>query len=119
MQFILWNKKTEVEDLSGIDIGLMPLPDTEWAKGKCGFKILEYFSMGIPAVASPVGVNRNIIQHGKNGFLCTDSQEWMENLNLLLQSKELREQLGKAGRRLVTKIYSPEVNSTNFLGLFE
>ena len=119
MQFVRWNKDTEVEDLSGIDIGLMPLPATDWARGKCGFKILEYFSMGIPAIASPVGINKEIIHHGINGYLCTNEREWKEHINLLLESKGLRDQMGQNGRRMVRKAYSPEVYNTIFLGLFE
>ena len=119
MQYIPWNKKTEVDDLSGIDIGLMPLPDTDWAEGKCGFKILQYFSMGIPAIASKVGVNKEIIEPGKNGYLCSNSKEWHESLCLLVESGELRKKLGQNGRQLAEETYSPELYSINFLGLFE
>jgi glycosyltransferase involved in cell wall biosynthesis len=75
----------------------MPLPDDEWAKGKCGLKILQYMAMGIPCVASPVGVNTEIIQDGVNGFLAKDEKEWIEKLTLLIENPELRQKLGKAG----------------------
>ena len=119
MQFIPWNKYTEVQDLGGINIGIMPLPDSDWTRGKCGFKILQYFALGIPAIASPVGVNNEIIQHGKNGFICRDKNEWLDHLNLLIGSRELREKLGEYGHETVQGNYSLEVNRTNFLDLFE
>jgi len=118
LEFITWNRSTEIEDLAGIDIGLMPLPSSPWAKGKCGFKILQYFAMGIPTLASPVGVNTNLIKHGDNGYLCAEEEEWFENIDLLINSGELRGQIGKNGRNTLVKHYSLEVNATNFLRLF-
>jgi glycosyltransferase involved in cell wall biosynthesis len=119
LQFIEWNKSNEVRDLIGIDIGIMPLPDTDWAMGKCGFKILQYLALEIPAIATPVGVNKEIIVHGKNGFLCTSEKEWLDHLKLLIESKELRQELGKNGRKTVEEYYSLEVNNKSFLDLFE
>jgi glycosyltransferase involved in cell wall biosynthesis len=119
IQFIQWNKSTEIHDLSDISIGVMPLPDSDWSRGKCGFKILQYFALGIPAIASPVGINREIIDHGKNGFLCNNKNEWFDYLHKLIESSELREELGRNGRITVEKNYSLDVNRTNFLDLFE
>jgi glycosyltransferase involved in cell wall biosynthesis len=119
MRFISWEKESEIKDLSRFDIGIMPLPESEWTKGKCGFKILQYFSMGIPAIASAVGINKEIITHGKNGYICYNKAEWMKYMNLLIKSDVLRNRLGRNGRKTVDKIYSLEANKTTFLGLFE
>jgi glycosyltransferase involved in cell wall biosynthesis len=118
IKFIKWNKETEAEDLLKIDIGIMPLPDDEWSKGKCGFKALQYMAMEIPCVVSPVGVNTKIVSHGKNGFLAASSEEWCNYLKTLIENEALRKTLGKAGRKTVIENYSIESNSDNFLELF-
>ncbi len=119
LKFIRWNKETEVTDLIKMDIGIMPLPDDEWAKGKCGFKALQYMALEIPCIASPVGVNTTIIQQGINGFLCNTSQEWIRCFELLISNEQLRKQIGKAGRITVEENYSVRSNASNFLSLFE
>ena len=104
-----WSLDTELVEMAEFDIGIMPLPDDEWAKGKCGLKVLQYMAMEIPCVASPVGVNTEIIQDGVNGFLAKDEKEWVEKLTLLIENPELRERLGKAGRKTVEEKYSVKV----------
>jgi glycosyltransferase involved in cell wall biosynthesis len=113
-----WNKETEIDDLSQFDIGIMPLPDDEWAKGKCGFKGLQYMALEIPTVMSPVGVNTEIIQDGENGFLAATEQDWIEKLSLLIESPELSEKIGKAGRKTVVEKYSVEANKQKYLEAF-
>lgn len=113
-----WNKETEIEDLSQFDIGIMPLPDDEWAKGKCGLKGLQYMALEIPTIMSPVGVNTEIIQDGENGFLAATEDEWIQKLSLLIESPELREKLGKAGRKTVVEKYSVEANKQKYLDAF-
>lgn len=119
LDYVSWEKSTEIEDLSGMDIGLMPLPDYEWTRGKCGFKILQYFSLGIPAIASPVGLNNDIVRDGINGYLCRDETEWIDKLEELIQDGELRRRMGQAGRNTVIEHYSLTANATTFLRLFE
>ena len=119
LEFIPWNKSTEIRDLAGIDIGLMPLPSNAWTLGKCGFKILQYFALAIPAVASPVGFNTELIKDGKSGYLCSNDTEWIQNLDLLINSEKLRHEVGLNGRRVLENYYSLEVNARNFLRLFE
>lgn len=101
-----WRAATEVEDLRPLDIGIMPLPDDEWTRGKCGLKALQYMALGIPTICSPVGVNSEIIQDGDNGFLAATEDEWIARLTQLLHSSELRARLGLAGRTTVEAKYS-------------
>jgi glycosyltransferase involved in cell wall biosynthesis len=119
LDFIKWNPITEIEDLLKIDIGIMPLPDDEWSKGKCGFKALQYMALEIPAVISPVGVNIEIISEGIEGFLCRTDEEWLVVLGKLIQDATLREALGKRGRKKIIDSYSVSSNTSNFLSLFE
>ena len=119
LQFIPWRKETEAIDLLMMDIGIMPLPDDEWTSGKCGFKALQYMSMEIPCVVSPVGVNSTIVEDRVSGFLAKTKTEWLDALTNLIKDKELREQLGKAGRKRVVDQYSVISNQRNFLLLFE
>jgi glycosyltransferase involved in cell wall biosynthesis len=118
VQFIRWNRETELEDLSSIDIGIMPLPDDAWARGKCGFKGLQYMALGIPAVMSPVGVNCDIIRNGENGFLAGSPDEWFEKLCLLIDDPTLRTRLGAAGRKTVEDHYSFDAWKDRYAGLF-
>ncbi|MEO6453692.1 MAG: glycosyltransferase [Ginsengibacter sp.] len=118
-KFLKWNKETEITDLLQINIGIMPLSDTEFERGKCGFKIIQFLALGIPGVASPVGVNKNIIEENVNGFLCNSNEQWYLALEMLLNNKTLREKMGMAGRDKVEKNYSIKSNAANFLSLFE
>lgn len=118
IQGIQWTRKSELHELEEIDIGIMPLPDDEWSKGKCGLKGLVYMSMEIPSVLAKVGVNAEIIQDGINGFLCKDETEWIEKLSLLIENEQLRKQMGEAGRQKVLAEYSIVANSEKFISLF-
>ncbi len=118
MQFLPWNKNEEIEQLAQFDIGVMPLENSEWEKGKCGFKALQYMAMGIPAVVSPAGINPQIIVDGKNGYLCHENQEWFDKLDRLLEDENLRHYLGKNGRKTVIDQYSVDSNLKNFFSLF-
>lgn len=119
LRFIEWKKETEIEDLLRFDIGVMPLTDDQWAKGKCGFKALQYMSLGIPAIASPVGINNEIIDQGLNGFLCTTQKEWYDALCYFLSNEENRQKMYDAARSKIISNYSVESNTSNFLNLFE
>jgi glycosyltransferase involved in cell wall biosynthesis len=101
-----WRAATETEDLRDVDIGMMPLPEDRWSKGKCGMKALQFMALGIPTICSPVGVNTDIIQDDQNGFIATTEDEWVEKLTRLLRSAELRQRLGHAGRVTVEERYS-------------
>lgn len=110
-----WCKNTEINDLNYIDIGIMPLNDNEWTRGKCGLKGLQYMALEIPTLMSPVGANLEIIQHGINGYLPSNNTEWVKHLSDLIESEELRVQLGKAARMTVRERYSYESRKKQFL----
>jgi glycosyltransferase involved in cell wall biosynthesis len=114
-----WRSRTEIEDLRVIDIGMMPLPDDDWSRGKCGLKALQYMALGIPTICSPVGVNSEIIQDGVNGFLASTADEWIEKLTTLLHSAELRKRFGLAGRRTVEAKYSARSQVPRVLEVFK
>lgn len=114
-----WRSQTEIEDLRVIDIGVMPLPDDDWSRGKCGLKALQYMALGIPTICSPVGVNSEIIQDGVNGFLASTEAEWIEKLTALLHSAELRERFRFAGRRTVEAKYSTRSQVPRVLEIFK
>ena len=114
-----WSLEEEMDGLRTFDIGIMPMPDNEWTKGKCGFKAILYMSMGIPCVCSPVGVNKEIIVDGINGFLADTEDKWIEKFSLLIEDSKIRERLALAGRRTVEERYSVNVNAPKFLKIIE
>lgn len=116
-EFIPWSKETEMQDLLSFDIGLMPLTEDAWSSGKCGFKALQYMALQIPCLASPVGVNTSIIQHGVSGFLCSNEVEWLKTLEALVQQPELRKNIGVAGRQTVVDRFSVSSNTSVFFSL--
>ncbi|MFZ5445973.1 MAG: glycosyltransferase family 4 protein [Myxococcota bacterium] len=101
-----WTAQAELALLHEMDIGLMPLPDDEWTRGKCGLKGLVSMSMGAATVMSPVGVNREIVRHGENGLLASTDDEWLAQLSQLVEAPALRHRLGAAGRQTVVDRYS-------------
>lgn len=114
-----WRSETELEDLSEVDIGVMPLPDDAWSKGKCGLKALQFMALGIPTICSPVGVNTDIIQDGQNGFIAASEDEWVEKLSSLLVAQSLRERLGRAGRETVERQYSAKIQAPRVFEVFK
>ncbi len=115
---IQWRSDSEIADLQQIDIGLMPLPDENWTKGKCGLKALQYMALGIPTICSPVGVNSTIIQDGVNGFLAAGKAEWIEKIKRLMHSAKLRRDLGRAGHATVERQYSAKAIAPKVLDVF-
>lgn len=118
-EFIRWSPENEISEAATFDIGLMPLPDDPWTRGKCGFKALQYLALGIPAVCSPVGVNTEIVRHGETGLLADRSTEWKSALSQLIESSELRQQLGKQGRAHVEQNYSVASQAPRLISLLE
>ncbi len=119
LTFIPWNERTEIDDLLQMNIGIMPLQEDAWSEGKCGFKIIQYLALGIPAVASPVGVNKKIIEPNRNGFLCTSEKEWEDALTFLISNANERTRMGANGRRKIVEQYSVQANEETFFSLFE
>lgn len=118
LEFIKWNKASEIKDLAELHIGVMPLQPDIWAEGKCGFKALQYMALGIAAVASPVGVNTTIIQHGVTGFLASTPEEWSDCLEQLIRDYAIRVQLGNAGKLRVKNHFSVLAITPRFISLF-
>lgn len=112
-----WRAESEAEDLRPIDVGLMPLPDDEWSRGKCGMKALQYMALGIPPVVSPVGANVEIVRDGVEGFHARGADEWRERLLRLLRDGELREQMGRRARARVEERYSARVQAPRLAAL--
>lgn len=119
LQFVKWKKETEIEDLLRFNIGLMPLSEDKWAKGKCGFKALQYMSLGVPAIVSPVGVNTKIVDHNINGYICDTIEEWETTLRAVLSDKEKVKEVAKNSRQKIIDNYSVLSNKKNFIQLFQ
>lgn len=112
-----WSLAEEVEDISKFDIGVMPLVDDEWSRGKSATKLLQYMAAGVPAVASPVGVNNEIVKDGVNGFLAKDQEEWIKKISMLVENIQLRNETAANAKEDVEKFYSIQANSSKFLGV--
>jgi len=115
IEFVPWSHANEAQALASADIGVMPLSDDAWSRGKCAFKLLQYMAAGLPCVASPVGANKTVITTGENGFHAGNAQEWQTALDTLLSSADLREQMGEKGRLLVEQHYDRPVVAAQVL----
>jgi len=111
LEFVPWQSGIENELLPQFTIGIMPLADNEWTRGKCAFKMLQYMAAGVPVVTSPVGVNKEILDSDSVGFAANNNNEWIKAMSTLLQSPEVAKNLGENGRRVVEKKYSLSVIS--------
>lgn len=114
-----WSEETEAADVHRFDVGIMPLPDGPFEKGKCGYKLIQYMAAGIPVVASPVGINCQIVEPGVNGFLASSESEWTQALEYLRDNPEKRKQMGIAGRKKVETEYDLAVTAPQLLHLLE
>lgn len=118
VKYIEWSEENEVSELASCQIGLMPLTNDEWSEGKCGFKLIQYLSLGIPAVSSSIGVNKIIIEEGVNGYFANTDSDWYSNIEKLILDVDLRKKMGKAGQEKIIAQYSLQSNENNFLSLF-
>jgi glycosyltransferase involved in cell wall biosynthesis len=111
LKLIDWTRESEVAEIQQMDIGIMPVWDGPFQRGKCGYKLIQYMACGLPVVASPIGVNSEIVRDGENGYLATSVDEWRDALTRLIVDPELRQRLGRAGRRTVQEHYSLSVHA--------
>lgn len=112
-----WSEAGEVADLQSLDVGIMPLPDTPWERGKCGYKLIQYMGCALPVVASPVGVNVDIVTEGVNGYLAGDSADWVAALRALRDDPARRRDFGEAGRARVEGAYALQVTAPRWRDL--
>jgi len=118
-EIIDWSEGTEVFELHKFDIGIMPMPDNEWTRGKVGCKMLQYMANAIPAVVSYTPTNAAIIKNGDNGFLVNSEEEWIEKLSLLVEDPVLRQKIGISGRKTVEEKFSVKVNMPKYIEIFK
>lgn len=114
-----WSSEEEVSDLQSFDIGLMPLIDDPWSWGKCGLKIIQYQGVGVPVVCTPVGINRDLVEDGVNGFYAMTPEEWEEKLSILIENPILREKMGVEGRKRVLNRYTIQSCAPRLLSVLE
>ena len=113
-----WSEASEVAEIQQFDIGIMPLSDTPWERGKCGYKLIQYMACGKPVVASPVGVNSEIVHHGVNGYLAKTESEWCVALDELCRDAVLRKRMGAEGRTIMEQKYSLQIMAPKLAALF-
>lgn len=116
---IPWSYNTEIKELQKFDIGLMPMPNDEWTRGKLGCKMLQYMAIGIPSVVSYTPTNAEIVRDGQNGFLVRTKREWIGKLSLLIENRKLRNEIGASGRRTVEELCSVSKNAPRLLNIIE
>lgn len=114
---VAWSEASETAEIARCDVGVMPLPDLPWERGKCGYKLIQFMAASLPVVASPVGVNRDIIIAGETGFLAERDADWVEALTHLQRDPDLRRRMGAAGRRRVEESYSLAAVAPRFADL--
>ncbi len=114
-----WTEAEEPGLLSSLDIGMMPLVDSPWERGKCGYKLIQYMACGLPVVASPIGVNEELVDSGSNGFLAASREEWKNALIALIEQPQLRKEMGLRGRIKVKKSYTVDVQGPRLASLLQ
>tara|TARA_B110000483_G_scaffold209488_1_gene255848 strand:+ start:2582 stop:3649 length:1068 start_codon:yes stop_codon:yes gene_type:complete len=119
VEFRDWHEESEVADIHSMDIGIMPLFDDPWAKGKCGYKLIQYMACGIPVIASPIGVNTQIIDNYENGLFASSTGEWRVALEKIIKDTDLRSAMGDKGLLKVHESYSLQKFSPKFIGLIQ
>ena len=119
VKYVSWSEETETKEIQKFDVGIMPLPNNVWERGKCGLKLIQYMACGKPVIGSSVGVNKKIIKHGINGYQARNIDEWIWAINKLKDDPKLRQKMGKAGRKIVEKNYCLQVTAPKLLKILE
>lgn len=114
-----WSEESEVREIQQIDVGIMPLTDSRWERGKCGYKLIQYMACGLPVVASPVGVNSDIVKHAQNGYLANTIDDWVTALRALCRDQESRTKMGMVGRQMVESQYCLQVTAPRLANLLK
>lgn len=117
VKWIPWKAETENEEINKFDIGIMPLKDSLWEKGKCAYKLIQYAACGIPGIASDVGMNSEVTVENKTGFLVNSNEEWIEKILFLSTHPEIRKNMGTEARHLVEEKYSIQVTAKKWIQL--
>jgi len=119
ISFIDWSLETEIAELQTFDVGIMPVCDDEFSRGKGGYKILQYLAMEIPVICNPVGINNELVVHGENGFHAQSLEEWAKYFKILADEPDLRQTMGKHGRKLVEDNFSLDIAVKKIDGIFK
>lgn len=119
IKFFPWREATEVAMIHQFDLGMMPLEDTLWEKGKCSYKLIQYMACGKPVIASPVGMNKEVVNEGKNGFTAVTEKDWLAAIKTLVTDAEKRQSFGEAGRRLVEEKFALQVTAKKWIEIFK
>lgn len=119
VKFILWNEEIEASALHSMSVGIMPLTDDKWSRGKCSFKMLQYMAAGLPVVVSPVGMNESVLQKGRCGFAAITPDEWYTALELLYKDRSLQMELGQKGRKIVEQFYNADTIAVELASIFK
>jgi glycosyltransferase involved in cell wall biosynthesis len=119
LEFIPWSARTEVDCVQGMQVGIMPLADSPWERGKCSFKLLQYMACGVPFVASPVGMNAEVLALGDAGLPAEDERQWRDALGGLLAERIARQRMGQAGRAIVERHFSTDVLAPRLAALLQ
>lgn len=119
VQHVPWSENSEIDSINTIDIGIMPLQDTDWERGKCAYKLIQYMACGKPVIASAIGANNVVVVDGKNGYLCSESHEWISAFTKLITDKSLRDTMGISGLARVESNYTVDSNVALFKQVLE
>ncbi|MDX6583450.1 MAG: hypothetical protein QOI10_2634, partial [Solirubrobacterales bacterium] len=119
VRWIRWSPDSEAEAVSAMDVGLMPVPDTDWSRGKCAFKIVQYMAAGVPVIASPIGMNAEILEAAEVGIGAREPRDWAAALSRLSADPGLRHRLGAQGRRLALDVYSRDKVASSLAAIFK
>jgi glycosyltransferase involved in cell wall biosynthesis len=115
---VVWSEESEASAIGTCDIGIMPLPDTPWERGKCAYKLVQYMACGLPTIASPVGANNDVVENGVTGFFAANTSEWVSAIEKLMLDPGLRERMGLAGREKVINMLSLRAQANRLIDMF-